>query len=203
MLSKDHPHIEGSPGAVCKPDQSGCHQIHSQIRKLRACLHKFRLGIHQGQNHSGAIAPKIIHGSAAEFLMKPEILLVALRDKGRLQIIHLSDPSTQDILLQALHIGALQVRISLRQDHAALLRRPVHFRGFLCIQGQGLFTEHMLPRAQRLSHPFQMQMIGKRHIYCLHRLILQQLRVASISLLDPKLLCKGLSLLRASPGYGV
>ena len=99
VLSEHHSDIERRPRAVCESDDAGRRKIHAEVGKLRSRLHVLRLRINQRKNHRRAVAAEVVHRSAAEFLMQPEILPVALRHECRVDVIDVADDAALHVLL--------------------------------------------------------------------------------------------------------
>ena len=94
----------------------------------------------------------------------------------------------------------MQICVRLHQIDPARLRRLVHLAGFRRVKRHRFLAEHVLAGLKRRLHPFEVDVVRKRNVNRLHRLVPKQLVIAAVRLLKTEFLGEQLRLLRISSG---
>ena len=135
--------------------------------------------------------------------METEIFLISLRHKGGIDKVHIADDAGLYVLLQVIDVGAVEICVSLHQDHTILFCSVKHDLRFVGIQRKGLLAKNVFPLLQGFGDPLHMDVIRKRDIDGLHFRIIEKLIVTSICFRKAELLLIGFRFLKRSSCYGI
>ena len=116
--------------------------------------------------------------------MEAEVFLIALRHKGGVDKVHLTDDPGLDVLLQVVDVGAVEICVGLHQDDPVLPCRVKHELRFFCCERQRLLAEDVLFLLQCFRYPFEVDVVRKRDIDGLDLRIIEELVVTSIGFLE-------------------